>query len=70
MNVLEVFSDSTLQKAEAILKEAQYAPGDIIFERGDEGNTIYLVLKGELQSEIDNKVTKIFKKNESFGQIR
>jgi len=47
-NVLGHFDDEHLKEAIRIVHISQVKPGDIIFKQGDQGDSIVLVLRGEV----------------------
>jgi len=46
-----------------------YAPGDIIFEEGQEGDFMYVVIKGEVEITLKGKVVNRIGEGEIFGEM-
>lgn len=46
------------------MKEKLFAPGEIIYNKGDFNNRVYFIIKGEIEFnlQIDEKEQKIYKK--------
>jgi CRP-like cAMP-binding protein len=53
----------------SIIISKQYNKGDVVFEEGDESNTVYIVENGHLDLFIQGEHFKVFEKNDLFGEI-
>ena len=66
------FSALSDEKAQFIMDAFQmksFAPGDIIFRQGEEGDGMYGIIFGEVEVEIDGKVVAKLGNNEFFGEM-
>ncbi|ACK71059.1 cyclic nucleotide-binding protein [Gloeothece citriformis PCC 7424] len=45
-----------------------FAPGEIIFEQGQEGHTMFGVIEGEVEMSIEGKVIETIQAGDVFGQ--
>jgi CRP/FNR family cyclic AMP-dependent transcriptional regulator len=56
-----------------IFKDAEnfktYAPGDIIFEEGQEGDFMYVVIEGEVEIVYKGEVVNLVEVGEIFGEM-
>ncbi len=52
LDFFSAFTEKELDGVNRIIKEVSYAPGEVVFEEGSEGHTLYIVITGEA------KVTK------------
>ena len=50
-------------------KVETYMPGDYIIKQGDEGNTLYILIRGEALVEIENRDVATLGHREYFGEI-
>lgn len=49
-------------------KKKRYASGEIVVKEGEEGNSLFIVLKGELNVFINNNLVGILKEGDFFGE--
>jgi CRP-like cAMP-binding protein len=66
---LEHLTDEERKNLASIIIPKKYIKGDIVFEEGDESNTVYIVEKGRLDLFIQGEHFKIFEENDLFGEI-
>eukprot|EP00397_Hematodinium_sp_SG-2012_P004636 GEMP01004648.1.p3 GENE.GEMP01004648.1~~GEMP01004648.1.p3 ORF type:complete len:241 (+),score=66.24 GEMP01004648.1:143-865(+) len=45
------------------------APGEIVFQQGDEGDSCYIILEGAVCVKIGDRVIKELRKGETFGEL-
>lgn len=48
---------------------ATYAPGEVVFDKGDKGDTMYVVRSGEVEIVIDGNVVETLSSGGIFGEM-
>ena len=74
VRLFQGFSDEELHQIDAILKERRYKKGSIVFEQGDEGDSLYIVESGRLKASIRDeagheKILAVFGEGDYFGEM-
>ena len=50
-------------------KAVAFQPGDLIFRKGEKGNTMFVVASGEVEITVDGKVVDRLTKGDLFGEM-
>lgn len=70
---LEELSDSHLSKLLDAMEECSFAPGHVIIREGDEGQSFYIILKGEVRvsrrEDGQEKLLRVLGTGEHFGEL-
>ncbi|MEZ4609609.1 MAG: cyclic nucleotide-binding domain-containing protein [Caldilineaceae bacterium] len=61
MNPINLFRNADNQKS--------YAPGDVIFRKGDRGNYMYVVMEGEVDIVLDGTYIRTLEPGAIFGEM-
>ncbi|MCB0161108.1 MAG: cyclic nucleotide-binding domain-containing protein [Caldilineaceae bacterium] len=61
MNPINLFRNADNQKS--------YAPGDVIFRKGDRGNYMYVVMEGEVDIVLDGAHIRTLEPGAIFGEM-
>src|SRR3989338_1884338 len=67
-----IFHDLTrsqVKKVSNTVYVRKYSPGEFIFYKGDPSSAMYVVLKGQVDVTINNKILATLKSGEFFGEI-
>ncbi|MGM0568893.1 MAG: cyclic nucleotide-binding domain-containing protein [Elusimicrobiota bacterium] len=67
--VFNVFSDEELSQLGDKLKMEKYDKGDLIFQEGSGGSSMFLVCEGEVEIYKKSRMLTRFKKGEIFGEM-
>src|SRR5256714_3877123 len=74
MDLFIDLSDESLTKIGRLLKEQKFAEGDVIFEQGEHGDALYIVLQGRVRISTDDnfgreRVLAFYGPGEFFGDM-
>ncbi len=58
-----------VEKVDACLEEVSLAPGEVLFQEGEEGDAVYLVVDGRLRLEADGMVLITRERGDCVGEI-
>lgn len=61
--------DSFLKEVSIRMKPLIFTPGDFVFRKGDKGNEMYFVIRGNLEVVIDSEIIGGLKDGDFFGEI-
>jgi CRP/FNR family cyclic AMP-dependent transcriptional regulator len=69
---VSIFSDITergLVEAASVLEETRVEPGNVIFEKGDTGNSLYIIVEGSVRIYDGDKTIATLGPGEVFGEL-
>jgi len=74
LRLFETLTPRQLRKLKPLFEVRHYRQGDILFQTGDTGNTLYFVEKGAIKvslisAEGDERILDIFKPGDTFGEL-
>ena len=61
IDIIELFKHSKITES--------YTPGDVIFEQGSSGETMYIILEGVVQVTVNNKEVAELKAGQILGEM-
>ena len=67
-----LFKNKTAKTIESIIEslEMEKVPkGRILFKKGDKSNDFFIIKEGQIEIEVENNITKILTKGETFGEL-
>jgi len=69
IEIFQLLPEEKLEELASECKEITKNPGEILFREGDEGETMYVVLSGEVYIEKENTVIALRGRGEYFGEM-
>ena len=69
IEIFKLFSDEMLESLTSECREISKNPGEVLFREGDAGETMYVVLSGEVCIEKENIVVALRGRGEYFGEM-
>lgn len=72
MESLFLFEDLPFQarlRVGRIVRELYVTPGQVVVQQGDVGNTMFVVVQGEVAVEVDGNEVTLLKEGEHFGEL-
>jgi MFS family permease len=67
--MLGVLPSATIEQLGTGLEHAEFAPGQVVFERGDRGDRFYVVESGSADVVRDGRVVNTLGRGDGFGEI-
>lgn len=69
VNLFTGTPENILVEVAAIAEEVNAIQNDILFEEGDQGDTLYIILSGEIRISRMNHTLAVLKQNDFFGEL-
>jgi len=67
--MFENTDENYLLEIAEVMMEKEYSKGSMIFQEGDEGNSMYIIVSGEVQVAVAGHVLATLKEKEFFGDL-
>lgn len=67
--MFKVFPDQALEEFTRYLKTVDHAAGEVIFNEGDEGNSMYIIADGEVEIRKKGKTLSFLSDGDVFGEM-
>ena len=69
VSILSDITERGLVEAASVLEETRVEPGEIIFEKGDTGNSLYVIVEGAVRVHNGDKTIATLGPGEVFGEL-
>lgn len=69
LNIFEETPEPLLVEVASIVEEIQPEPDTTLFKKGETGNCLYIIYKGQVRIHSDGNTLAILKENEVFGEL-
>lgn len=69
LSIFEETPEPLLVEVASILEEIETEVGETLFEKGDTGNCLYIIYKGEVRIHSNEHTLATLKENEFFGEL-
>lgn len=69
IEIFKIFPEDALKELAAYIAVDNFKKHDVIFREGDEGNSMYIIEKGEVEIKKKDKVLTLFGAGDTFGEM-
>ena len=69
ISMFEQTPEPLLVEVASILEEVEAPPGNTLFKKGDPGNCLYIIYKGEVRIHLNEHTLTILRENDFFGEL-
>ena len=69
LSIFEETPEPLLVEVASILEEVETGPNTLLFKKGDTGNCLYIIYKGEVRIHSSEHTLATLKENEFFGEL-